>query len=92
MENKIYSVLRKHKLPLKKREELIKDLLPLFNINNIYGSAGLRYPMFKDQAAQIDCRNTKCKFYIGAGNCTNVSPAITLNENKTFVCWSNQTK
>lgn len=52
--------------------------------------AGLRYPMCKDQPAQIDCRNTKCKFYKGAGKCSNVSPAITLNENKTFVCWSEQ--
>ena len=30
MEDKIYQVLRKHKLPLKKREELMPDLLALF--------------------------------------------------------------
>lgn len=24
------------------------------------------------------------------GNCTNVSPAITLNNNGNFVCWSKQ--
>jgi hypothetical protein len=32
MEEKIYEVLRKHKLPLKKREELIVDLLDLFGV------------------------------------------------------------
>jgi hypothetical protein len=31
-EEKIYQVLRKHKLPLKKREELMVDLLILFNV------------------------------------------------------------
>jgi hypothetical protein len=31
MERKIYQVLRKHRLPLKKREELMPDLLALFN-------------------------------------------------------------
>lgn len=33
MEDKIYRILRKHKLPLKKREELIIDLLPLFVVS-----------------------------------------------------------
>ena len=32
MEDKIYQVLRKHRLPLKKREELIVDLLALFSV------------------------------------------------------------
>ena len=49
---------------------------------------GQRYPMCKDQPAQIDCRVTTCKYYVGAGYCTNISPAITLNQDKTFVCWS----
>jgi hypothetical protein len=49
---------------------------------------GPRYPMCKDQPAQIDCRVDKCKYYTGAGACSNVSPAITLNANRTFVCWS----
>lgn len=44
--------------------------------------------MTYDQPCQIDCRVTSCKFYKGAGNCENVSPAITLNENGKFVCWS----
>jgi len=33
MEEKIYEVLRKHKLPLKKRERLIVDLLDLFIVS-----------------------------------------------------------
>ena len=33
MEDKIYQVLRKHRLPLKKREELLPDLLALFNVD-----------------------------------------------------------
>lgn len=33
MEEKIYEVLRKHKLPLKKREELMVDLCDLYNVS-----------------------------------------------------------
>lgn len=49
-----------------------------------------RYPMCKDQLAQIDCLNTDCKYNNGGGQCGNVSPAITLNyaEHAGFVCWS----
>lgn len=47
-----------------------------------------RYPMTYDQPCQIDCRVASCKFNKGAGKCENVSPAITLNENGKFVCWS----
>lgn len=47
-----------------------------------------RYPMGKDQLAQIDCRVTSCRFCPGAGQCVNISPAITLNPNGTAVCWS----
>jgi len=43
--------------------------------------------MCKDQPAQIDCRNDNCNFY-RKGSCVNISPAITLNTNQTFVCWS----
>ena len=50
-----------------------------------------RYPLSNDQPAQIDCRNEKCLFYKGAGKCVNVSPALTLNPNGTFVCWSKVT-
>lgn len=46
-----------------------------------------RYNMCSDQPAQIDCRNSDCTFY-KSGACINVSPAITLNPDKTFVCWS----
>jgi len=47
---------------------------------------GKRYPMCKDQPAQIDCRNTDC-IYHWNGACINVSPAITLKEGKV-TCWS----
>lgn len=47
-----------------------------------------RYNMTKDQNAQIDCRMTECEFNNGVGHCLNISPAITLNDNKSFVCWS----
>ena len=33
MEEKIYEVLTKHKLPLKKREELMVDLCDLYNVS-----------------------------------------------------------
>jgi hypothetical protein len=46
------------------------------------------YPMCQSQDAQIDCRRTDCLFYAGAGKCTNGAPAITLNPDKTCVCWS----
>ena len=49
-----------------------------------------RYPMCSNQDAQIDCRRTKCRFYKGAGTCSNVSPAITLNPDKSCVCWSEE--
>lgn len=35
MEKKIYDILIKHKLSLKKRESLIKDLLGLFGVSEI---------------------------------------------------------
>ena len=47
-----------------------------------------RYPMSTDQPAQIDCRREDCIFYQGAGKCSNVSPAITLNSQKDYICWS----
>jgi hypothetical protein len=67
--------------------KLIKPRHPPLSQTCVSGSA-YRYPMTYDQPCQIDCRVTSCKFYKGAGNCENVSPAITLNENGKFVCWS----
>lgn len=46
-----------------------------------------RYLMCADQPAQIDCRIEECVFH-KHGSCTNVSPAITLNQNGFFTCWS----
>lgn len=45
------------------------------------------YPMCKPQPAQIDCRLTHCKYH-NLGTCTNSQPAITLNQNGNFHCWS----
>ncbi len=45
------------------------------------------YPMGKSQPAQIDCRIVGCKYHVNS-ECTNLSPAITLNPDGTFVCWS----
>lgn len=45
--------------------------------------------MCEDQPAQIDCRLGDCKYHKDA-KCTNVSPAITLNPNGAFVCWSKE--
>ena len=57
----------------------------------------MRYPMCKDQAAQIDCRISDCHYNKGAGRCINESPAITLNKRvpeitnvDSFVCWSRE--
>ena len=50
-----------------------------------------RYPWTNDQPCQIDCRVSSCKFNNGSGICHNISPAITLNENGKFSCWSQET-
>ena len=47
-----------------------------------------RYPMGADQPAQVDCRRADCAYYVGAGICSNVSPAITLAEDGAGRCWS----
>lgn len=51
-------------------------------------SRSTRYPLCADQIAQIDCRRTDCRFHGGAGNCLNVSPAITIQNDKRAKCWS----
>jgi len=56
-------------------------------MNNPYHK---EYPLCKKQDAQIDCRVTSCRYYGGKGQCLNIAPAITLNENNKFVCWSNE--
>lgn len=53
---------------------------------------GTRYRMCKDQPAQIDCRETKCRFYAGAGTCINVSPALVLHQGSSFWCKSREPK
>ncbi len=60
----------------------------LLLVKPVVSGSVYRYPMTYDQPCQIDCRVTSCKFYKGVGVCENISPAITLNENGRFVCWS----
>lgn len=57
---------------------------------NIPNNSGDKYPMCDSQLSQIDCRITDCTYNTGGGNCSNVNPAIVLNNNEynTFVCWS----
>ena len=50
-----------------------------------------RHPMCEDQPAQIDCRKDWCLFW-RKGNCKNISPAITLNQDSTHKCWSYEEK
>lgn len=50
------------------------------------------YPMCSDQPAQIDCRHADCTWNRIGGNCVNVSPAITLNDDGTSKCWSRKDK
>lgn len=49
-------------------------------------SVGAR--MTTDQQCQLDCRRTSCRFNLGGGKCSNTSPALTLNSNGSFICWS----
>jgi len=55
------------------------------------------YHMCKSQPAQIDCRDLSCKYNTGGGECSNPSPAITLNmynadaykdHPNMWTCWS----
>ena len=46
-----------------------------------------KYPMGQSQLAQIDCRSEDCIYHSNA-SCNNISPAITLNPNGKYVCWS----
>lgn len=48
--------------------------------------------MCKPQPVQLDCRNDNCIHNTGAGYCMNDKPAITLNADKSFVCWSKKIK
>lgn len=42
--------------------------------------------MCASQAVQLECIRPDCKYNSSGGNCT-IEPAVTLNENNTFVCW-----
>ena len=46
-----------------------------------------KYPMCKEQPAQVDCRVTDCIYHTGTA-CNNLAPAITLHIGEKFHCWS----
>lgn len=49
----------------------------------------MTYPMTdKRKEIQMDCRNDDCRFYLPDGDCDNPAPAITLNPNGRYTCWS----
>jgi hypothetical protein len=41
MEEEIYQILKRHRLPLKKREEILADLLLLFNVSEEVNDVGM---------------------------------------------------
>lgn len=43
--------------------------------------------MCDDQPIQLDCRVETCIFHANA-QCNHKSPAISLNANESFICWS----
>jgi hypothetical protein len=52
----------------------------------------LRYPMCKDQPAQIDCRQIDCVCHYD-GACHNCAPAITFNgDQMKSICWTYKSK
>lgn len=55
MENEIYQILKKHKLSLKKREEVLTDLLLLFNVSE----SVCEHDFITCGTKAVEC--TKCK-------------------------------
>ena len=68
-------------------QNMIKGLARKFLDHYDMLNADNKYPMGTSQPAQIDCRVFECSHHCH-GSCLNVSPAITLNPDGTFVCWS----
>ena len=61
MEEKIYQILKKHRLPLKKREEVLADLLILFGVSEtVYCSCdqplGFEFNKYGDKFC-VNCEN-----------------------------------
>lgn len=53
----------------------------------------MTYPMtHKRKEIQMDCRNEVCVYYLPEGDCNNPAPAISLNPNGRYVCWSKAKK
>jgi hypothetical protein len=88
--------LTREKSKVKKLEKRVKALEELLlqddvNIEELKAQQPTEkhesYDMCKDQLAQIDCRNISCIFYKGSGTCSNISPALTIINDKV-TCWS----
>lgn len=45
----------------------------------IYYKVDEIYPLSDSQFAQVDCRETKCKYHEGMGVCGNLSPALEVD-------------
>jgi len=50
-----------------------------------------RYQMCKPQPVQLDCRKEECVYHHN-GACTNLAPAVTLNQGDNLICWSFKNK
>ena len=57
MENEIYQILKKHKLPLKKREEVLTDLLILFSV---VGRSEQLKCLMEDDKPNCNCELNHC--------------------------------
>ena len=62
MEEKLYSILRKHKLSLKKREELMVDLLTLFSVSNSVICPNCGCNKLDKHKGYYTCLNRECDF------------------------------
>jgi hypothetical protein len=70
MEEEIYQILKKHNLPLKKREEILTDLLSLLNIK----AAVCEHPMsYRERDNKFNLKCTKC----GAVEIDSMTPRTT---------------
>lgn len=74
------------KIRVKKLENMISDAGKVEE-DNIY-------PMTNDDKhkVQLECRDMECSHHTMYGECINESPAITLNIDGTYVCWSKKEK
>lgn len=78
MEDKIYQILKKHKLPLKKREELVVDLLRLFNENQSEELKLIYHNHIETSTPSTECNCTYMTFGEHARHCPQYKRLITF--------------